>query len=86
MSPSIPAPKHLPLLQGAEMLACSRESLKNDRVVVLCSDQTIASYDMNTARMAAQASYTQCCKPALTRQRAVFSRQCIKHTACCGMY
>ena len=36
------------------MLACSRESQKNSRVAVLCSDDSIASYDVVAARMVEQ--------------------------------
>lgn len=37
------------------MLACSRESHKTNRIAVLRSDDSIASYDAATARMVEQA-------------------------------
>ena len=49
------------------MLACSRESLKNDRVAVVCSDQTIASYDTRTAKLTAQVGCKTCSKPGCTK-------------------
>ena len=43
--------RRLLLWQATEMLACSRESHKNNRLAVLRSDHSIASYDIATARL-----------------------------------
>ena len=53
--PSAGSSRGLLLLQGAEMVACSRDSHKNNRIAVLRSDHSIASYDIATAKMVAEA-------------------------------